>query len=254
MPKISVITVCYNSALTVRDTLRSVAAQKLKNFEYIIIDGLSKDATMDIINEETPSLPKNTVVLSEKDSGLYDAMNKGWQRASGDIVGFLNSDDVFASPDAVGKIAETFEKTGADIVYGNIVYTKQHDLGAATRGWRTGDVPRYGMRFGWHPPHPAFYVKREILERYGGFKLKFRIAADYEMMVRLIEKRHLKTAWCDQTIVRMREGGSSNAGLKAIWKANKECWNAWLDNGLKPSALLIPCKLASKVFQYAAKI
>lgn len=254
MLKTSLITVCYNSALTVRDTLRSVATQKIKNFEYIIVDGQSTDATMDLINEELHRLPQNTLVVCEKDSGLYDAMNKGWQRSTGDIVGFLNSDDVFASATAIANIEETFDKTGADIVYGNIVYTKQKDLGVVTRGWRTGEVPRNGMRFGWHPPHPAFYVKRQLLERFGGFKIKFRIAADYEMMVRLIEKHHLKTAWCDHTIVRMREGGSSNAGFKAIWKANKECWDAWFDNDLKPSPLLIPCKLASKVLQFGSHI
>jgi glycosyltransferase involved in cell wall biosynthesis len=254
MTKVSVVTVCYNSAQTVKDTLQSVASQKYQQLEYVIVDGKSPDSTIEIIAEQRPNLPQNTVVLSEKDSGLYDAMNKGWQRATGDVVGFLNSDDVFASPDAVSKIAETFEKTGADIVYGNIVYTKQNDLSQVTRSWRSGQLPSSGMRLGWHPPHPAFYVRRELLERFGGFKLKFRIAADYEMMVRLIQKHHLKTAWCDHTIVRMREGGSSNAGLKAIWKANKECWNAWLDNELKPSPLLIPCKLASKVLQYRTKL
>lgn len=254
MLKISIITVCYNSASTVRDTLLSVATQKLENLEYVIVDGLSKDATMNIINEERPRLPQNTLVISEKDSGLYDAMNKGWQMATGDVVGFLNSDDVFASPEAVSKIAETFEKTGADIVYGNIVYTKQNDLSQVTRSWRSGQIPRSGMRLGWHPPHPAFYVKRELLERFGGFNLKFRIAADYEMMVRLIAKHKLRTAWCDHTIVRMREGGSSNAGLKAIWKANVECWQAWHDNDLKPSPLLIAGKLSSKLLQYGVKL
>jgi len=252
MVKVSVITVCYNSAKTVQDTLNSVAGQSHPSIEYLIIDGQSKDSTLTMIESTMSRLPRATLVVSEKDKGIYDAMNKGWMRATGDIVGYLNSDDVFATPDAVAKIAETFEKTGADIVYGNIVYTKQNDLGRVTRNWRSGVMPRTGMRLGWHPPHPAFYVKRDVFEKVGGFNLDFPISADYELMVRMIAKFQLKTAWCDHTIVLMREGGNSNSGLKAVYKGNIECWKAWEVNGLKPSPAMIIGKLTSKLLQYSS--
>jgi glycosyltransferase involved in cell wall biosynthesis len=250
MAKVTVVTVCYNSEKTIKDTLESVTRQNHLDIEYLVVDGKSRDNTLDIAESYREKLPKNTVILSEKDKGIYDAMNKGISRASGDIVGFLNSDDVFAGPDAIAHIAKTFQDTNADIIYGNIVYTKQDDLSRVTRTWRTGEPPRAGMRNGWHPPHPAFYVKRDVLQKLGGFKLNFPIAADYEMMVRLIAKHQLKTAWCDNLIVRMREGGNSNAGIKAIWRANIECWRAWKENGLKPSPGLILGKLASKLLQY----
>jgi glycosyltransferase involved in cell wall biosynthesis len=253
MPKISVITVCYNSEKTIQDTLHSVATQDYSNLEYLILDGQSSDSTMNIVQSALPSLPQNTAVSSEKDKGLYDAMNKGIAKASGEIIGFLNSDDVFAGPSSIRQIAEIFEKTKADIVYGNIVYTKQYDLSSITRSWRPGNPPPSGMKFGWHPPHPAFYVKRDLLNRLGGFNLNYRIAADYEMMVRLIAKHQLRLAWCDHTIVRMREGGVSNAGLKSIWRANVECWQAWKENGLTPSPVLIAGKLTSKILQYGSK-
>jgi glycosyltransferase involved in cell wall biosynthesis len=252
--KISVITVCYNSAKTIQDTLDSVASQTYTNLEYIIVDGLSKDNTMSIVDKSLPKLPANTIIISEKDRGIYDAMNKGLKQASGDAVGFLNSDDVFAEPNAVANIAETFKTEIVDIVYGNIVYTKQDDLNHITRTWRTGVPPKHGMRHGWHPPHPAFYVKRSAIDQVGGFNLSYPIAADYEMMVRMIEKHRLKTAWCDHTTVRMREGGTSNAGPSAIYKANLECLRAWKDNQLSPSPLLIAGKLGSKLLQYIATI
>jgi glycosyltransferase len=250
MTQVSVVTVSFNSSRTIQDTLDSVAQQTYPNLQYLVIDGKSTDTTMSIVESMLPKLPSNTSISSEKDLGLYDAMNKGISKATGEIVGFLNSDDVFATPESMGAIVDTFTKSNADIVYGNIVYTKQDDLSRVTRTWRSGPLPRSGMKFGWHPPHPAFYVKREILSKFGGFNLRFRIAADYEMMVRMIAKHKLSLAWCDHTVVRMREGGSSNAGLRAIWKANLECWEAWKQNGLEPSPALIIGKLTSKLLQY----
>lgn len=250
MVRISVVTVCYNSEKTIQDTLKSVAMQDYPDIEYVIIDGKSRDLTLPMVNESLPRLPANTVVVSERDKGIFDAMNKGLHMATGDVVGFLNSDDVFAQPDAIRRIAETFESSKADIVYGNIVYTKQNDLGHVTRTWRTGHPPRSGMKLGWHPPHPAFYVKKDALLKIGGFKLNYPISADYELILRLIEKQKLKTAWCDHTIVRMREGGNSNSGIKTVYKANVECWKSWTDNDMTPSLLLIPGKLTSKLVQY----
>lgn len=247
--KVSIVTVCFNSASTIGETIESVASQNFTNIEYVIVDGKSNDGTLNIINDSLQKLPKNTLVISENDRGIYDAMNKGLAKSSGDVVGFLNSDDVFADPNAIDLIAKTFEESDAAIVYGNIVYTASNDLASVTRYWRASHPPASGMRFGWHPPHPAFYVKRDVLIKYGGFNLDFKIAGDYEMMVRLITKFGLKAAWCDHLIVRMREGGASNAGISAIWNANRECWKAWEVNGLKPSLALLIGKLSWKAYQ-----
>ena len=187
--------------------------------------------------------------MREKDYGIYDAMNKGIGLATGDVVGFLNSDDVFADPASVSRIAEAFQNSSADLVYGDLVYTKENDLSQVTRTWKSGLMPRLGLKTGWHPAHPTMYVRRDILQR-NLFDLDFKIAADYELMVRLMEKQKISSQYIPYTLVRMREGGASNAGIGSILKANRECLRAWQKNGLSASPLTIGLKLGRKLLQY----
>ncbi|RZJ76991.1 MAG: glycosyltransferase [Flavobacterium sp.] len=247
--KVSIITVCFNSAKTIGDTLNSVAAQEYPDIEYIIVDGISKDTTWELIQEALPRLPHSTFCIRERDTGIYDAMNKGLAKASGDIIGFLNSDDVFADSSAIRRIVGGFAAKDTDLVYGDLVYTKENDLDQVTRRWKSGNMPFSRLKSGWHPAHPTMYVRRDLLKRQP-FNLSYRIAADYELMVRLIEKLRVKSCYVPYVIVKMREGGLSNKGLKNILKANIECSRAWRDNGFFPSPFTIGFKLTRKILQY----
>ena len=247
--KISVITVCYNSASTILDALESVSHQDYDDIEYLIIDGMSKDNTWGLVQSALSKLPANTVCIQERDEGIYDAMNKGLARATGDVIGFLNSDDVFADRTVLSRIAAVFTGAEVDMVYGDLVYTKESDLNKVTRIWNSGQMPTSGMKTGWHPAHPTMYVRREILQK-EPFDIDFRIAADYEMMVRLIEKHKISSHYIPHTLVKMREGGASNQSLSNIYKANRECLRAWSKNGLFANPFTIGMKLGRKILQY----
>jgi glycosyltransferase len=246
--KVSIITVCYNSAKTIADTLESVIQQDYADIEYIIVDGLSKDNTWSLIQNALPQLPASTVCIQERDKGIYDAMNKGLAKATGDVIGFLNSDDVLADKSVISRIAEGFRGSNTDMVYGDLVYTKEDDLGQVTRVWKSGRMPRLRMRTGWHPAHPTMYVRKEVLKGQP-FDLRFIIAADYEIMVRLLEKLKISANYLPYVMVRMREGGLSNRGIQNILKANLECLMAWRQNGFIPNPFTITLKLARKVLQ-----
>lgn len=247
--KVSVVTVCFNSENTIQDTLRSVACQSYNEIEYIVVDGMSRDSTWSTIERMLDELALQTILLRENDKGIYDAMNKGIALATGDIVGFLNSDDVFADENVITKIAQGFESSSADMVYGDLVYTKEHDLSQVTRTWKLGPMPKSGMKTGWHPAHPTMYVRREILQK-EPFDIDFRIAADYEMMVRLIEKLKISSHYIPHTLVKMREGGASNQSMSNIYKANRECLRAWSKNGFFANPFTIGMKLGRKILQY----
>ena len=248
--KISVITVTYNSSRFISDAIKSVVSQSYKNIEYIVIDGASSDDTIAKVLRFENRFQGRIKVISDADRGIYDAMNKGLALASGDIVGFLNSDDQFASSSVIAKVAEKFTTNNCDIVFGDITYVSQNDTAKILRYWRSGEKPKNGMKYGWHPPHPAFYVRREKIITAGGFDTRYQIGADYEQMVRLIHRYQFKLTYIPEVFVKMREGGVSNRSIANIAKANRECVKAWHDNGFKPSFFLIPGKLASKIFQY----
>ena len=251
--KISIITVSYNSEAFIKEAIESVWAQSYSDIEYIVVDGASRDNTIAIVSSFEGLFRGNLKVLSESDIGIYDAMNKGINLATGDVLGFLNSDDKFANSEIVAKIAASFEQSGSDIVYGNITYVDKFDTSKVIRCWRSGLVPKHGMKFGWHPPHPAFYVRREKLIKAGCFDLRYKIGADYEQMLRLIHRHQFTLQYLPEVFVRMRVGGVSNRSLSNIIKANRECMRAWRDNGLNASPLLVPTKLASKLTQYFFK-
>ncbi len=247
--KVSIITVSFNSDKTITDTIQSVLSQDYKNIEYIIVDGLSKDNTINIVKSFGDKITK---FVSEKDKGLYDAMNKGIDLATGDIIGFLNSDDFYSNNQVISKIASKFQKD-VNAVYADLVYVSAHDKAKITRTWKSGEYIPDSFLKGWMPPHPTFFVRKLVYEKYGKFTDKLRSAADYELMLRFIHKHKIKLAYLPEVTVHMRAGGTSNASLKNRIKANREDKLAWKMNDLKPSALTFIRKPLSKLTQFFKK-
>ena len=213
--KISVITATYNSAITVRDTFESVLAQTYKDIEYIVVDGLSKDNTIDIVKEYEPKFEGRMRWISEKDKGIYDAMNKGISMATGDVVGILNSDDFYTSNDSLSVIAETLKETNVDAVYGDIHFVNDNDLTKCVRYYSSAIFKRSLMRIGLMPAHPSFYCKREIYTKYGAFDTSYKIGADFESLLRYIYINRIKTKYIKKDFVTMRTGGASTEGFES---------------------------------------
>lgn len=248
--KISLITVAYNSEETIEETILSVLSQKNINLEFIIVDGGSSDSTCDIIEKYNDKID---VFLSEKDNGIYDAMNKGVRLASGEVLGILNSDDVFASDDVLFSVSNAFSENEIDALYGDLVYVDRYDISMIKRKWISGEYTEGDFKKGWMPPHPTFYVKRSVYESYGLFNLEFSSAADYEIMLRFIHKHHIKIYYLAMIMVKMRQGGQSNASFSNRIKANREDKKAWIVNGLKPGPLTMLLKPLSKLGQFINK-
>ncbi len=232
--KISVVTATWNSAATIADTLVSVNAQTHPDVEQIIVDGGSTDATLAIVKAQGERV---TVVVSERDKGIYDAMNKGLKLASGDVVGLLNSDDFLASPDVLETVAEAFADPAVDAVYGDLCYVRQNMPSQIVRYWRSGPFRSGSFARGWAPPHPTLYVRRELYDRFGSFDLAYSLAADFELMVRFLEVHRVRVRYLPQVLVRMRMGGASNKSLRNIVRANREIWRALHHHGLAGSML-----------------
>lgn len=247
--KISLVTVTFNSETTLRDTIQSVLLQSYANIEYIIVDGLSSDCSVSIIKEYESSFCGKLHWVSERDKGLYDAMNKGFLMATGDIIGIINSDDLLAEPTAIAKVMETFaEHPETDAVYADLYYVAQNDTSKIIRHWVSGK--QRSFRYGWHPAHPTFYVKREAYQKYGLFDLNFKFAADFELMLRLIEKYHIKLTYLPEPLVRMRLGGTTSRSFANIKKGNIECMKAFQKNDIKISFLYPLFRLLPKLKQY----
>lgn len=221
--KISIITVTFNSATTVRDTIESVLKQSYPNTEYLIVDGASKDKTVEIVKEYEPKFEGRLHVISEPDKGIYDAMNKGINMATGDVVGILNSDDFFTSDDVIARVADAFAKENdIDAVYGDIHFVKDENLQKCTRYYSSKSFRPWLLRFGFMPAHPSFYCKRSIFEKYGLYDLQYRTSSDFEMMVRLLGKYKIKAKYLPMDFVTMRAGGESTAGLASKKKVNND--------------------------------
>ena len=244
--KITIITATYNSAATVRDTLASVQSQNYPDIEHLIIDGASSDATLGIVRE----FKHVAACHSQKDRGIYDAMNRGISYATGDIVGILNSDDVYVNNTTIASVIQVFAETGADAVYGDLNYVQADDLNKVVRRWRAGAFDRQSFKWGWMPPHPSFFVKRELYEKFGKFNLEFRSAADYELMLRMAYKHQINCAYLPQILVKMRTGGVSNASFKNRIRANREDLRAWQVNDLHPYFFTLLLKPLRKLHQY----
>jgi glycosyltransferase involved in cell wall biosynthesis len=248
-PKISIITVTYNSEATIADTLISIQKQTYNNIEHIVVDGSSQDSTLDIVQ----SFPHVSKVFSEKDAGLYDAMNKGLRAATGDIIGILNSDDVYADEHVIAKVVDGFENDFVDTLYGDLHYVHPADLNKVVRVWKSGKFKRSNFNFGWMPPHPTFFVRREVYERVGMFNLSLKSAADYELMLRILYKNKFNAAYLPEVLVKMRAGGMSNGSLKKRIRANREDRMAWKLNELHPYFFTLYLKPLRKVFQFIVK-
>lgn len=228
--KISIITVTYNSSKTLKDTLESVLKQTYKNYEHIIVDGLSKDNTMEIVKEYEDKYDGKLKYISEKDTGLYDAMNKGIKMATGDIVGILNSDDIYANEKVLEKIAATFNKEQCDGTYADLIFMDEETMSKPQRIWKS---PKGKLENGWHPAHPTLYLKKEVYDKIGLFNLEYRIVADYDFMIRMMKNKDIKLKYINDYIVYMRVGGTSTAGIKGYVKNLKEAQKALIKNNVK---------------------
>lgn len=246
---ISIVTATYNSALTVADTLTSVNRQSYKSIEHIIVDGASGDNTLEIVDR----FPHVAKVISEKDHGIYDAMNRGVGLASGEVVAILNSDDVYIDEQVVAKVMSAFEDPSIDAAYGDLQYVRPDDLNTVTRTWRSGGFSIRKFYYGWMPPHPSFFVRRRVYEQVGRFNCTLKSSADYEFMLRVLVKYRLKPRYIPQVLVKMRTGGMSNASLQHRLRANREDREAWRLNDLDPYFFTIPLKPLRKVFQFMIK-
>ena len=241
--KISVVTATWNSGKTVKDTIESVLHQTYKDVEHIIKDGGSKDDTMaictDYLNrfysseDVLKSTMKTMKIVSEKDGGIYDAMNKGVKMASGDIIGILNSDDFYTSDDVLQKVADEFQKDSSlEAVYGDIHFVKPDNLNKCTRYYSSKSFRPWLLRFGFMPAHPSFYVRREVYEKYGLYDLQFRTSSDFEWMVRLFKKHHIRAKYLPMDFVTMRDGGESTAGMEAKRKVNNDIVSSLRKHGI----------------------
>lgn len=243
--KITIITITYNSAKTVRDTLESVKSQKFNGeLEYIVVDGASSDGTQDIVAEYNDIVTK---FISESDKGIYDAMNKGISMATGEVVGILNSDDIFYDENVLETIANTFEQNDCDSVFGNLQFVKENDLNTVVRIWKGSPYKKGAFLKGWHPAHPTFYVKRSIYEKYGLFDISLDVSADFELMLRFIEKYSITAFYVDCNIVKMRMGGESTGSISKIIQGNKNILRGFKKNNLKPYPFYTLRRLLPKV-------
>jgi glycosyltransferase involved in cell wall biosynthesis len=221
--KISVITATYNCATTLGDCLSSVASQTHANREHVVIDGASQDGTLDVLQASRSQL---AAMVSEPDRGIYDALNKGIAHASGDVIGFLHADDVFASPDVLAHVAQAFADPAVCAVYGDLQYVRKDDMTQVVRVWQSDLFTLQRLNWGWMPPHPTFYVRREWYERIGGFDTHYRIAADYLSILQMFSQADFKSVYLPEVLVKMRLGGESNKSLKNLVRKSAEDWRA----------------------------
>lgn len=248
--KISIVTASYNSAATIADTLSSVALQTYRDHEHIVVDGASKDSTLQIVRAHNgPGLK----LVSEPDRGIYDAMNKGLAMATGEVVGFLNSDDIYADPQVLERIAQAFRDPLVDMVYGDIVFVAQQDITRVVRLWTSRPYSPGLCSRGWMPPHPSLYVRRSVYEMHGAYDLSFPAAADFEMALRLLEKARLKSVYIPFVQVRMRMGGQSTRSIRNIISGSREVSRACRKHGLPGGVRFAVKRLLAKVPQLLAR-
>lgn len=247
--KFSIITAVYNNAATIADAIESVLSQTHDDIEYIVIDGGSSDGTQAIIERYRERI---AVYVSEPDKGIYDALNKGIARASGDVVCFLHSDDIYADESVIEKANALFEQSGAQSIYGDLVYVKKENVAKVIRYWQSGEFAPAKLGRGWMPPHPTFMVKRSVYEAHGGFDTGFRIAADYDTVLRFLGVQKISTAYLPQVMVKMRLGGESNKSLANLKKKTSEDIKALRKNGIGGVGT-IAMKNLSKIPQFFKK-
>lgn len=250
--KVSLITVTYNSDKTLRDTINSVLAQTYEDIEYIVVDGLSKDKTVDIIREYEPQFAGRMKWISEKDSGLYDAMNKGIRMATGDVVGILNSDDFFTSNDVIEKVVAGFTKD-TDAVYGDIHFVNPDNLQRCVRYYSSKIFKRSLMKMGFIPAHPSFYCRKECFEKFGYYKTDYKIAADFDLLLRFIYVHQIRIKYLPVDMVTMRLGGASTDGWKSRLVMMNEHLRSFKENEVKTNRFWLSLRYFYKITEYIRK-
>jgi glycosyltransferase involved in cell wall biosynthesis len=246
--KISIVTVTYNSAQTISNCIESVNNQTYPEIEHVIIDGAFGDETIAIIKSLTNRVVK---IISEPDEGIYDAMNKGINLCSGDVIGLLNSDDIYSDEAVLTDVMSYFNaEPDLDIVYGNLVYVKKFDTNEIVRKWNSKSYYSSFFEHGNVPPHPALFLRSSVYSKVGLFDLKYKLAADYEFMFRVFKKHNLKSKYISRLTVKMRLGGATNKSIKNIFNGNKEILNAWKNNGFKPPITLMFNRFIKRIVQF----
>jgi len=244
--KISIITATYNSSAYISDCVNSVNNQTYSNIEHIIIDGASKDNTLEIIN----SIPNRvTKIVSEPDKGIYDAMNKGIKLATGDVIGILNSDDFFTSDDVIQYVVDTFNKNDIDALYGDVHFVNPDDLSKIVRYYSSAIFKPSLFRFGFMPAHPSFYMKRDCYEKHGLYSLDYKIASDYDLLIRYLHKEKIKYKYINKDFVTMRTGGVSTENFNSIVTLNKEIVRACKKYGIYTNMFILSFKYLYKLFE-----
>lgn len=244
--KISLITAVYNNRRFIETALKSITQQSYPNIEHIIIDGGSNDGTLEFLEK---NLGHQSKLISEKDKGIYDALNKGINLATGDVIGFLHSDDILASSETISLIAKEFTQNEIEATYGDLVYVAQNDTNKILRYWKSGPYNIQKLKYGWMPPHPTFYMKKNCYEEMKGFQLKYKIAADYDACLRYLWNHQIKCSYIPQILVKMRTGGTSNRSLKNILIKSKEDYQIICENKVGGISTLM-MKNMSKVKQF----
>ncbi|MBP7051040.1 MAG: glycosyltransferase [Phycisphaerae bacterium] len=247
--KVSIVTVCFNSAATIEHTIRSVRDQEYEHVEHVIVDGGSTDGTQEVVGRYNGRIRE---FISEPDRGIYDAMNKGLALATGDVVGFLNADDVYVSSTVIGDIADAMSADLVDGVYGDLVYVRRHDSRRVLRYWRAGEYGPRAFYRGWVPPHPTFFCRSALYRDLGGFDPAYRIAGDFELMLRFIERNHIRVRYIAKPFVRMRAGGRANT-IRGMIQGNREIVRAFHSNGLEFSGRFFCSKLVRKVRELVSR-
>jgi len=245
--KISVITAVFNCRDFIEDCILSVSSQTNRDIEHIIIDGGSTDGTVDLIKKHSSSI---TVWTTGPDNGIYEALNKGLATASGDVVGFLHADDIYAGDDVLATVAAYMTESGKDSCHGDLLYVGKRDTNKVIRYWKSRPYEPGMFERGWMPPHPAFFAKKEVFERFGYFNTGFRISADYELMLRFLRKENIAGGYIPKVFVKMRVGGASNRSIKNLAIKTLEDYRAWKINGLSRRFYTIPLKNLSKIPQF----
>ena len=248
--KISIITATFNSGATIEDTIKSVLRQTYKDIEYWIIDGCSEDNTLDIVRYYEPMFNGRMHVISEPDKGIYDAMNKGIGMATGDVIGILNSDDYYTADDALSTIANYFSRNDADAIYGDIHFVNDDNPEKCVRYYSSALFRPWLLRFGFMPAHPSFYVRSNVYRKYGTFSLDYKIASDYDIMVRLLHKHRIKAQYIKKHFVTTRTGGISTKNVKNRLLISREDVKACRRNGLYTNIFFISIKYLYKIFEF----
>lgn len=246
----SVVTVTWNCEGTLADCLESVARQSWPEREHVVIDGASTDGTLALLEARRDQL---AVLVSERDKGMYDALNKGIALSSGDVIGLLHADDCYADTTVLARVAEVFADPAVDACYGDLEYVAAQDMARVVRYWQSGEYNANKFYWGWMPPHPTFFVRRRVYEQFGGFNLEMGTAADYELMLRLLLKHRVRAAYIPKVLVKMRVGGMSNVSLKNRLAANRMDRKAWRANGLRPYLWTLWMKPVRKIGQWIFK-